>query len=137
MRTDLIDWQEYGVAQRILGEALPRILEYYREDGIKSVAAIEHAMAARDASALVIPAHTLKGESRQFGAKAVGDMAETIEMTARECVETHSTPLKLEPVVAALRAAFTQTLEQLTQDLAGHAPRPAVRRPVFGRKGLA
>ena len=42
----------------------------------------EQAMRERNTVALVIPAHTLKGESRQFGAEGVADVAEKIETTA-------------------------------------------------------
>jgi histidine phosphotransfer protein HptB len=135
MEAGLVEWNEYAVAKRELGDAFVRILGYFREDGFKSVEAIENAMAANDAAALVIPAHTLKGESRQFGAKLVGDMSETIEMTARDCIEKRIAPAELKSVVANLRASFTRTLGAL-EGGAGQGVTPAAaRKPgVFGRK---
>ncbi len=65
----LIDWDEYRASRAQLGAAFVRILGYFREDGTKSVLAIEDAMRDGDARGLVMPAHTLKGESRQFGAE--------------------------------------------------------------------
>ena len=44
-------------------------LRYFREDGAKSLNQIEQAMRDENTIALVIPAHTLKGETRQFGAE--------------------------------------------------------------------
>jgi histidine phosphotransfer protein HptB len=65
----LIDWAAFNQARAELGSDFVRILGYFREDGVKSLDAIEAAMRAKNAAALVRPAHTLKGESRQFGAE--------------------------------------------------------------------
>jgi len=115
MGAELINWREYEHARRELGDAFVRILGYFREDGARSVDAIEQAMRMRDAAALVLPAHTLKSEARQFGAFQIGDMAERIEMTARRCVENHEGPDELFEVVVELRTSFTQTLSQLEE----------------------
>ena len=48
----LVDWNEFRTTRTQLGAAFVLILGYFREDGIKSVAAIEEAMRARDADAL-------------------------------------------------------------------------------------
>src|SRR3546814_11549641 len=76
----LVDWDEFRAARTQLGAAFVRILGYFREDGVKSVAAIEEALRARDARGLVMPAHTLKSEARQFGAEKLGERAEAVEM---------------------------------------------------------
>jgi HPt (histidine-containing phosphotransfer) domain-containing protein len=107
----------------MLGAGLPRILGYYQEDGAKSIVQIEQAMAAGNASAMVIPAHTLKGESRQFGAARMGDIAEAIEKTARWCIEHHSAPDEVAAEVAMLRGCFAETLLALgtsTPPIPGH-----------------
>ncbi|MES1115673.1 Hpt domain-containing protein, partial [Limosilactobacillus fermentum] len=80
--TILIDWNVFTRARAELGAGFVRILGYFREDGVKSVAAIETAMRARNAAAMVIPAHTLKGEARQFGAEPLAILAERIEAIA-------------------------------------------------------
>ena len=64
----LVDWTAFSKARAELGAGFVRILGYFREDGEKSIAKIEDAMHRRDATGLVIPAHTLKTEARQFGA---------------------------------------------------------------------
>jgi len=64
-----------------------------------------------DTVALVIPAHTLKGESRQFGAEPVAEVAERIENIARSCIETHRFPDELIPDVVELRRLFNLTVE--------------------------
>ena len=127
----IVEWPAYQRARNELGSDFVRILAYFREDGIKSVATIEAAMRGGDAVALVVPAHTLKGEARQFGAMQLGALAELIEMTARRCIEDHVFPDELITEVVKLRPLFEQTLELCEQE----ATPPAARRAgVFGRK---
>ena len=91
--SDIIDWVHFEKSRAELGPGFIRILSYFREDGAKSIAAIEQAMHEQNTVALVIPAHTLKGESRQFGAEALAVVAESIEQTARFCIEFQSVGL--------------------------------------------
>ena len=82
--------------------------------------------------ALVIPAHTLKGEARQFGAEPLAKLAELIESTARLCIETHRFPDELVTQVVELRRTFEQTVE-----LFDRATNPLLtrnRQGGFGRK---
>jgi len=126
----LIDWVAFTKARSELGAGFVRILGYFREDGVKSVAAIEAAMRAQNAAALVIPAHTLKGEARQFGAEPLGALAEKIEVVARDCVENRDTPDEAIAEVAALRGLFQRTLTILEAE-----GNPVVQRPQgFGRR---
>ena len=112
----LVDWDEFRATRAQLGAAFVRILGYFREDGTKSVAAIEEAMRARDAGGLVMPAHTLKSEARQFGAERLGALAEDIEMFARHCVEAQVSPEEYLPRVVNLRALFEETLAALERE---------------------
>ncbi|MBN2972453.1 Hpt domain-containing protein [Roseomonas aeriglobus] len=130
----VIDWRALAAARVELGANFVRILGYFREDGEKSVAAIEAAMRAGNAAAMVIPAHTLKGESAQFGAELLSVRAEAIETIARDCVETHDTPQEALEHVAGLRALFEETLSLLERETS-----PLVeRRPAagFGRRAV-
>jgi HPt (histidine-containing phosphotransfer) domain-containing protein len=124
----LVDWQAFARARSELGGGFVRILGYFREDGVKSVGALEQAMRAGNAAAMVIPAHTLKGESRQFGAEPLGDLAEAIETIARDCVEMQDTPDAALEHVVKLRRLFDDTLRLLEREAS-----PLVeRRPVVG-----
>ena len=108
---NLIDWVKFARMRSQLGGDLIRILGYFREDGEKSVDRIIDAMHRRDAAALVIPAHTLKTEARQFGAIPLGELAEEIEFAGRRAVESHLFPDQLLPQVAQLKAIYQQTME--------------------------
>lgn len=142
----LIDEADLAVAMRELGPALPRILGYYRQDGVVSITRIEDAMAKRDAAAMVLPAHTLKGESRQFGAVRLGELALHLEMTARDHVEQRlPLPDALLGEVDSLRPLFHQTLATLDASGLSAQPAPprippattrptASRRATFGRR---
>ncbi len=112
----LVDWTAFTQARSLLGAGFVRILGYFREDGVKSVLAIEQAMRSGSAAAMVIPAHTLKGEARQFGAEPLADLAESIEEIARDCVEIRDTPEQAMEHVAKLRPLFEQTLALLERE---------------------
>lgn len=56
----------------------------YIADSTGQVAAIEAALGAGDAAALVRPAHTLKSSSATLGATELAGTARTLEMAARE-----------------------------------------------------
>jgi len=109
--SEIIDWVHFEKSRAELGPGFIRILSYFREDGAKSIAAIEQAMHEENTVALVIPAHTLKGESRQFGAEPLAAVAEQIEQTARFCIETHRFPDELVPDVVKLRKLWNRTIE--------------------------
>src|SRR3954467_13617850 len=98
-RSDIVDWAHFEKSRAELGPGFIRILSYFKEDGIKSIAQLEQAMREENTVALVIPAHTLKGESRQPGAEPVAKIAELIETTARFCIESHRFPDELVPEV--------------------------------------
>lgn len=128
----LVDWPAFARARAELGTQFARILGYFEEDGVKSVAAIEDAMRALNAAAMVLPAHTLKGESRQFGAEPLASLAEKIEMFARDCVEHRDTPDDALTDVVQLRPLFQETLRLLQREANPLAER---RSPgSFGRK---
>lgn len=108
---DIVDWAHFERSRVELGPGFIRILSYFREDGTKSVGQIEQAMREQNTTALVIPAHTLKGEARQLGAEPLAKIAELIETTARFCVESHRFPDELVKDVVELRRMFEQTVE--------------------------
>ena len=128
---DIVDWVYFEKSRTELGPGFIRILTYFKEDGAKSVAQIEQAMREESTAQLVLPAHTLKGESRQLGAEPLAKVAELIETTARFCVENRRFPDELVPEVVELRRLFNETIELLEK-----ATNPLVQRAPagFGRK---
>jgi histidine phosphotransfer protein HptB len=122
---DIVDWAYFEKSRSELGPGFIRILAYFKEDGVKSIAEIEKAMRDQNTTGLVLPAHTLKGESRQLGAEPVATIAELIETTARFCMETHRFPDELVPEVVELRRLFSETVElfeKATNPLMTRAP---------------
>lgn len=113
---DLIDWKTFTETRNLLGAGFVRILGYFREDGTKSVAAIEEAMRLKDSAKLVMPAHTLKGKSWQFGADQLALLAEEIEIAARHYVEIQIDPSELVEKVVRLRPVFEATLAALESE---------------------
>ncbi len=130
---DIIDWAYFEKSRTEMGPGFIRILSYFKEDGTKSIAQIEQAMRAENTTALVMPAHTLKGEARQLGAEPLAVIAELIETTARFCIESRRFPDELVPEVVALRRLFNDTVDQFDK-----ATNPLMTRAApgggFGRK---
>jgi HPt (histidine-containing phosphotransfer) domain-containing protein len=120
---EVVDWTVFCAARSELGAGFARILGYFREDGEKAVSRIEAAMHARDTAGLVLPAHTMKSEARQFGAEPLGVLAEEIEFAARRAIEMGFFPDNLLPNVARLRPLYLETITQLEAEA-----NPLVRR---------
>ena len=130
---DIVDWGHFEKTRAELGPGFIRILSYFREDGTRSVGQIEQAMREQNTVALVIPAHTIKGEARQFGAEPLAKVAELIESTARLCIETRRFPDELVKDVVELRRLFERTIalfDKATNPLVARAAQPGG----FGRK---
>ncbi|WP_310467844.1 Hpt domain-containing protein [Sphingomonas sp.] len=132
---DIVDWALFEKSRAELGPGFIRILSYFREDGTKSVAQIETAMRQENTAGLVIPAHTLKGEARQFGAEPLAEVAELIETTARFCIESRRFPDELVTDVVKLRRLFEDTIELF--DKATNPLLTRARVGAFGRKSAA
>jgi HPt (histidine-containing phosphotransfer) domain-containing protein len=128
----IVDWSVFQRTRTELGAGFVRILGYFREDGEKSVDKIEEAMHRKDAAGLVIPAHTLKSEARQFGAEPLGELAEEIEFAGRRAVESRLFPDDILPSVARLRPLYRETMELFEKET-----NPLMeRRPGFGNRGV-
>jgi HPt (histidine-containing phosphotransfer) domain-containing protein len=110
---ELVDWDMFCRSRAELGAGFARILSYFREDGDKAVEKIEAAMHRGDAAGLVLPAHTMKSEARQFGAEPLGALAEEIELAARRAIEGRFFPDELTPQVARLRPVYFATMALL------------------------
>ena len=127
----IVDWALFTRTRTELGASFVRILGYFQEDGEKAIARIEEAMHRRDAAALVLPAHKLKTEARQFGAEPVGELAEEIEFAARRAVESRLFPDEILPAVVEMRRLYNRTMELFAVEMNPLAQ----RRPAFGRAG--
>ncbi len=127
----LIDWHQFRHAREALGPNFWRTLIYLRDEGSKCIGAIETALRRHDAVGIIGPAETLKSEAFQMGAKRVAEIAEQVEMEARDCVEMHDTPDLLIESVVALRQAFTETVEALQKDISPLMVREKTIPPTF------
>ncbi len=123
MDGDLIDWTVYAETRSALGADFVRILGYFREDGTQSVVKIEKAIRESSAAEIIIAAHTLKGESAQFGAIQLSTLAEKIEMMARKCVEHREAPDEIIEIAAGLTPLFEQSLSLLDRESSPVVPR--------------
>jgi HPt (histidine-containing phosphotransfer) domain-containing protein len=131
---DIVDRVHFERSRTELGPGFIKILGYFREDGVKSISQIEEAMRDQNTTALVIPAHTLKGEARQLGAEPLAKIAELIESTARFCIETRTFPDELVKDVVELRKLFERTIELFDKATNPLQSRARPMQGGFGRK---
>ncbi len=131
---DIVDWAHFERSRKELGPGFIRILSYFREDGAKSLTQIEAAMREQNTAALVLPAHTLKGEAMQLGAEPLAAIAELIESTARFCVESRRFPDELISDVVQLRDLFDRTVELFDKATNPLLTRARPTATGFGRK---
>lgn len=113
----VIDWERFAQSRAQLGPRFLRIITFFREDGGKSVAAIEASLRVRNAIGMIGPADLLKNDALQIGALSVAELAEDIEFAARDCVEWRQAPDALLEPVMALKAHFAETLELLDREV--------------------
>ena len=113
MDLQIVDWASLAETRGQLGTSFIRILGYFREDGARSIELIEMAMRSGDAPAMIMPSHKLKSEARQFGGERLGQLAEDIEMFARQCVETRETPEQYVDRVVQLRPLFKSMMDAI------------------------
>ena len=113
----IVDWERFAQARAQLGANLVRVVGYFRDDGKKSVDAIEVALKTRNAIQIIGPADLLKTDAMQIGALTVAELAEDIEFGARDCVEWHQAPDSLIAPVLQLRSIFEESLAQLEREV--------------------
>ena len=134
----LIDWKAFGETRDQLGASFVRVLGYFRDDGAKSVAAIEEALRLKESAKLVNPALTLKGEALPFGAHGLALLAEEIEFEARHYVELQIDPSDLIETIVQLRPMFEATLAALEAEASPLVERKSAsigQRNAFGGMG--
>lgn len=126
--TDVIDWTRLAAARERMGGKFWRTLGYLYDEGLVAMSAIENALRAHDPVAMISPAERLKDEALPLGAMRLAEIAESIEMQARDCVEWHQDPAPLIEAVVSLRATFAETVALLQQD-----SNPLIQRRIPGK----
>lgn len=126
----IVDPVIFEKTRATMGAGFIKLIGYFGEDASKAVGEIESAQREGNAARIVMPAHTMKSEARQFGAMLLGDLAEKIEYQARRCVENQERPDDLLVAVAKLRPLFGKTMAILERET---NPLIERRKPGFSR----
>lgn len=109
-----IDLAALSETQKLVGERIGTITQYFLEDGARYVHDIEQAIThAATLEPLIISAHSLKSSARQFGMITLSDLARRIEETARTAPDITSARAALAPLISPLRDAFDEASQFL------------------------
>ena len=108
-----IDVATLDALRLALGPDFARQLGFFREDGAKSLVAIEEAVRARSAIAMVRPAYSLGEDASEFGAVRLAALVARIEAAARGGVADGTFPLEAVEDVLKLRSTFNAALAAL------------------------
>ncbi len=128
---DLIDWACLAAERQRLGGQFWRTLGYLHDEGLVAISGIENALRAHNPAAMVGPAERLKDEAFPLGALRLAEIAESIEIDARDCVEWHQDPAPLIESVVLLRSVFAETVALLESD-----SNPLMRKSPAMRRNL-
>lgn len=112
-----LDMGLFEDARNLLGQKFTKLLRYFIEDAQAYLDQIDSAVAEKDASMAVIPAHSLKSSSYQFGAVAMSITAAETEEEARRLVENGGDLLHLSMLHAQLCQQFAAIHPTLTSYL--------------------
>jgi histidine phosphotransfer protein HptB len=115
-QAEVIDWTQLAAARARMGAKFWRTLGYLHDEGLVAMSRIENALRAHDPVAMIEPAEHLKDEAMPLGALRLAEIAETIEMQARDCVEYHQDPAPLIETVVQMRTVFDETVDLLQND---------------------
>lgn len=108
----VVDWDLALEAVAGDRKLLQDVVELFLKQGPLHMKAIRAALDKVDHKALHIAAHTLKGETRYFGADRLEDTALALEMMARAA--NPGEPLEgAEPIVERLTVQFAELVEAL------------------------
>jgi histidine phosphotransfer protein HptB len=113
----LLDEERISRSRAHFGRNFARILGYLREDGLEAIDTIETAMRISKPAAMIGPADRIKAEAYDLGAVGLAEVAEMIELRARDCVERRQSPDDLLRPVVSLRRIFDETVALLDREV--------------------
>ncbi len=122
-----IDWTVLAETRSKLGDGFMRVFGYFHDDGYKATQIIEDSVKNGAPAPLVLPAHRLKNEAREFGAEGLASLAELIELSARDCVEWKQNASGLVEHIVKLRPLLLATLMEIDAEI-----NPLVQRRANG-----
>lgn len=97
-----IDPDLFIKAKIMMEEDFPLIMGYYLDEAESRIAQMQRAMNEQDVTKAMIPAHTIKSSSRQFGATTLGDAAYEVELASKNAAPIS----QVEPLVCRLTELY-------------------------------
>jgi len=100
-----IDPEAFEQTRELLEDKLAVVIEYFIEDSEGYLDRINTAINQNDPASAIIPAHTLKSSSRQFGINQLADLAKRAEAATRLLSEGKEAEA-LPPLLQEMQSAF-------------------------------
>ncbi len=100
-----VNEEQFNLTCKTLGDKLAVVIGYFMEDCDDYLKRIETAAAQHDISAAVMPAHTLKSSSRQFGLLELSELAKRVEAAAKAYAAGEVSE-DIAPLVSQMRGYF-------------------------------
>lgn len=106
----LLDKTAYNLAKQTMKARFPLMVEYFLEDTQDYIATIEKAIAANTLQDAALASHTIKSSARSLGAIKLSNIAQDIEFTARNALETEGVSTQtLTRLCTEIKHTFEQT----------------------------
>lgn len=115
-KTD-INWQILRKTQNRFGNHFFMHFGYFITESPGAIQKIEDAMRANNAAKMVLPANRLAEDAFLFGAIALGELAETVEHKAQECVTKRTTPEILKQDICKLPLLYHTSISRIEREI--------------------
>ena len=108
----VLDNRRFHEIRELMGDQLAPTIESYAADSKRLVSDIMQAFESTNAKDMVLPAHTLKSSSGQFGALRLAETARSIEQGAK-MARSPAEIIALSLYISKLESQLQETLKML------------------------
>lgn len=103
----------------MVGDRFSTMIEYYVEDAENYINAIKSGLESGNKEQVAQSAHPLKSSSRSMGGMGIGSIAEHVEHTAKQAMETGADIDELNNIIPLIEEAFVNIKGRLESLLKG------------------
>ncbi len=132
-----INWVRFNMLREQQQHRFFEQFSYFRDDGKKSVQAIEDAMRNMNVAPMIVPANRLMEDAEYFGAEALADHAAALQLAAQNCLTRRERPDHMLRDILNLRPLFFTSIAEMERHSSSLARKehgnPLVRRSLLNK----